>query len=563
MLKYIETPGLELTRLLSKVRADVEEATDNKQVPWDSSSLKGDFYFNPASADRISSEVVQIINSPAPGIDVDAVFWKSVDVKKAADLNAYLAKFPQGVFAELARNRLAELKEKPGPSAAPVLDPKLLAALAIAQSTAAAKTRETAAAAYQGAKEHRAFAVYPSSGVDFRVAERPSAREAEESGLEACEVFVGAPCVLVAVDDSVKVTSAADLMPRTMPRVHYAGPFDPARIPSVQESVRQRSDVAGYLTAPSSKAAAYHPQGKLFVITGAANQHAAEEQALAVCNDDPARNGRNGPCFLYASNNEVLIGRRAKAPVTPAPVASQPPAQISPLKVAPPPVNSAASFHDGLLARLERMLPTLPPDARENLAKKYEAGSAHKAIAVHAKDAGSYRVFERPSAEAAEEGALEGCQSYYGDPCLALVVDEAIRATEDGTAVTRDMPRVRYAGAFDPRQIPAVLDATRGRADIQAYAKMPAPKAAALHPWGQIHLVTAAKTQNEAETAALAACNGDPVRAGQGGPCYLYASGDQVVFAKRLRLPSTPAVAGLANGTPPPGEPVSKPVPVG
>ena len=51
VLKYIETPGLELTRLLSKVRADVEEATDNKQVPWDSSSLKGDFYFNPASAD--------------------------------------------------------------------------------------------------------------------------------------------------------------------------------------------------------------------------------------------------------------------------------------------------------------------------------------------------------------------------------------------------------------------------------------------------------------------------------------------------------------------------------
>jgi len=561
VLKYIETPGLELTRLLSKVRADVEEATDNKQVPWDSSSLKGDFYFNPASADRISDEVVSIINSPAPGIDVDTVFWKSVDVKKAADLNAYLAKFPQGVFAELARNRLAELKEKPASSVAPVLDPKLLAALAIAQSTASAKTREAAAVAYQAAKEHRAFAVLPSSGVDFRVSERRSAREAEESGLEACEVFVGAPCVLVAVDDSVKITTAADLLPRTMPRAHYAGLFDPARIPSVQESVRQRSDVAGYVTAPSSKAAAYHPLGKLFVITGAADQHAAEEQALAACNDDPARNGRNGPCFLYASNNEVMISRRSKTPVTSAPTASQPPAQISSLKAAPPPVSAAASFHDGFLARLDRTLPTLPTEARENLAKKYEAGSAHKAIAVHAKDAGSYRVFDRPSAEAAEEGALEGCQSYYGDPCLALVVDDAIRATEDGTALTRDMPRVRYAGTFDPRQIPAVVDATRSRADIQGYAQMPSPKAAALHPWGQIHLVTAAKTQNEAETAALAACNGDPARAGQGGPCYLYASGNQVVFPKRLRLPSTPAAAGLAGGTQPVSVPVSKPAP--
>ena len=103
------------------------------------------------------------------------------------------------------------------------------------------------------------------------------------------------------------------------------------RIPSVRR-VSARSDVASYVTAPFSKAAAYHPLGKLFVITGAANQHAAEEQALAAATTIRRATAATAR-FLYASNNEVLIGRRAKTPITPASAASQPPA--SPLKVAP------------------------------------------------------------------------------------------------------------------------------------------------------------------------------------------------------------------------------------
>ena len=45
LLAHIETPGLEIGQLLKKVRADVIGATDKAQVPWDHSSLVGDFYF--------------------------------------------------------------------------------------------------------------------------------------------------------------------------------------------------------------------------------------------------------------------------------------------------------------------------------------------------------------------------------------------------------------------------------------------------------------------------------------------------------------------------------------
>ena len=49
MLKYIRTPGLEIRSMLTRVRADVIKATNEQQVPWDHSSLTGDFYFKPGT----------------------------------------------------------------------------------------------------------------------------------------------------------------------------------------------------------------------------------------------------------------------------------------------------------------------------------------------------------------------------------------------------------------------------------------------------------------------------------------------------------------------------------
>ena len=49
MLRYIRTPGLEVRSMLTRVRADVIRATNEQQVPWDHSSLTGDFYFKPGS----------------------------------------------------------------------------------------------------------------------------------------------------------------------------------------------------------------------------------------------------------------------------------------------------------------------------------------------------------------------------------------------------------------------------------------------------------------------------------------------------------------------------------
>ena len=50
LLKHMNTPGLKLEDVFKQVRVDVQRESGNKQVPWDSSSVTGEFYFMPVAA---------------------------------------------------------------------------------------------------------------------------------------------------------------------------------------------------------------------------------------------------------------------------------------------------------------------------------------------------------------------------------------------------------------------------------------------------------------------------------------------------------------------------------
>jgi hypothetical protein len=102
-----------------------------------------------------------------------------------------------------------------------------------------------------------------------------------------------------------------------MPRVSYAGSFDPQQIPAVKESDRSRPDIVSYKAFTGPKAAALHPYGLIFVTTGAESQFAAEAKALEDCNEDPARGGRDGPCLLYSVGDQVVLPKRSRFPISP------------------------------------------------------------------------------------------------------------------------------------------------------------------------------------------------------------------------------------------------------
>lgn len=125
LIANMKTPGLAVEQLFKKVRIGVMSDTKERQVPWESSSLKGDFYFKAAPV----SEPVQVaaVKPSAPAAaepsaaTIELAFWESIKTSRAlADFQAYLEQYPKGRFAALARNRVKQIEqeEKDRPAAA-------------------------------------------------------------------------------------------------------------------------------------------------------------------------------------------------------------------------------------------------------------------------------------------------------------------------------------------------------------------------------------------------------------------------------------------------------------
>ncbi len=57
LLKSISEPGLPIEQVFKKVRQRLSRETGNRQMPWELSSLQGDFYFTPGRANRVVADL--------------------------------------------------------------------------------------------------------------------------------------------------------------------------------------------------------------------------------------------------------------------------------------------------------------------------------------------------------------------------------------------------------------------------------------------------------------------------------------------------------------------------
>jgi hypothetical protein len=102
LARQILTPGLPVEHVFKRVREAVVRASREAQVPWESSSLQGEFAFVPAAAAVVAREGSADVEAAA-----ELAFWNSVQgTNRADDLRAYLRQYPSGRFAALAQSRL-------------------------------------------------------------------------------------------------------------------------------------------------------------------------------------------------------------------------------------------------------------------------------------------------------------------------------------------------------------------------------------------------------------------------------------------------------------------------
>jgi hypothetical protein len=107
LLKQMQVPGLSITDMFMRVRAEVMKQTGSKQVPWEASSLVGSFYFSGAPNDSTPATVSSRIDPTA----FELSYWDTIKNSTSADdFKAYLERYPQGQFVELAKNRIATLQ---------------------------------------------------------------------------------------------------------------------------------------------------------------------------------------------------------------------------------------------------------------------------------------------------------------------------------------------------------------------------------------------------------------------------------------------------------------------
>ena len=172
--------------------------------------------------------------------------------------------------------------------------------------------RETLIKDYIACNPNKGQAVELLGASYFRSCGHEDASFTGDRTLEACQLRYGKPCALLAVNE--EIVAEGELMSKDMARLHYSGKYDVSQIPIIRQITRQRPDVQNYQKAMEPKAMAIHPWGKLFISAGDPTPNDAQASALGKCNSDPDRKGKDGGCFLYAINNDVVISeRRASA----------------------------------------------------------------------------------------------------------------------------------------------------------------------------------------------------------------------------------------------------------
>lgn len=193
LLKSLAEPGLKVEEVFKSVRIEVARASGGAQIPWEASSLTGDFFFEPPVEQTAVREVL---------------FWDSVKASTdPSELNTYLTLYPTGHFAPIARARIAAVEAARTQQAAQ-------AEAIRAQSEAAKRAADEARAQAEAARSLEAQEKARLSPESER-ADRMIAEFRNQSSRQIASVAGAVPRVFAPINGSFSTTVGAAVLGHT------------------------------------------------------------------------------------------------------------------------------------------------------------------------------------------------------------------------------------------------------------------------------------------------------------------------------------------------------------
>jgi uncharacterized caspase-like protein len=332
-LSHLFDRGVTIDTVMSRVRNDVWEKTAHRQLPWVNTSLIGEYELNPRPDSEPAAESVKPVATPGefaadPKQEQENLLWESAQHSNlSADYQAYLSAFPSGVFAQMAKNRIASVESArtsaptPAPQTLAMVEPSGSKDDAVKDNVATADTEKALNLGAAGEKEVQqrliALDLYagPKSGALDQPTRSALAEWQKKSGFAPTSFLDSAQFAALKADSETEYQKSLAAQPATQP----AAPETPRRVfvkpspkppvvrsakPSAPATPARRVVKRANPNPPETTAQATPPPPAVFLGGSPAWRRRAGLPELPT---DPGLGGRP-PGFWLGSSGGLLIG---------------------------------------------------------------------------------------------------------------------------------------------------------------------------------------------------------------------------------------------------------------
>ena len=335
-LAHLFDAGVPIDTVMSRVRNDVWEKTGHHQLPWVNTSLIGEYELNPRPTSEPAAEAAKPVAAPSefaadPRQAQENLLWESAQHSNlSADYQAYLSAFPSGVFAQMAKNRIASMESArtsaptPAPQTLAMVEPSGSKDDAVKESVATADTERALNLGAEGEKEVQqrlsALDLYkgPVTGSLDPATRSAIAEWQKKSGFAPTSFLDSAQVAALKADSETEYQKYLAAQPASQP----AAPDTPRRVfvkPSPKPPVVRSAKPSAPPATPARRVvkrtnpnrreiadqAAPPPPPPVFLGGSPAWRHRAGLPELPT---DPGMGGRP-PGFWLGSSGGLLLGR--------------------------------------------------------------------------------------------------------------------------------------------------------------------------------------------------------------------------------------------------------------